>query len=239
MEAGSATPWIPQGSSGWEFGVNQNPRSKAESDYVNRSRNRSISPAERRECTFVFVTPRDWPGKTEWAKRKNGVGVWKEVRAYDASDLEQWLEGSVCAQLWLAEKLNTIPVDGLETLDKFWQRWSDASYPAISPVIFEPAIAAYLTKFRNWQKEQGGRPFVVTADSKGEAVAFLACLFQHRDIDPSVRDLAAVFESAQTLRLLATPPSPFIPIVCSEEAERELTATVCRQRRCIVVRIPQ
>ena len=44
------------------------------------------------------------------------------------------------------------------------------------------------------------------------------------------------FESAQTLRLLASSPTPFVPIVCSEEAEQELTATVCRQRSCIAVR---
>ena len=236
VEAGSATPWIPQGNSGWEFGVNQDPRRKAENDYVNRTRSRSISPAERRECTFVFVTPRDWPGKTEWTKGKNQAGVWKEVRAYDASDLEQWLEGSVCAQLWLAEELNPVPVNGLETVDKFWQRWSAASNPTIDPVIFEPAIIAYLTKFKDWLNEQGGRPFVVAADSKSEAIAFLARLFQDSDLDPKLGDLAAVFESAQTLRLLAASPSPFIPIVCSKEAERELTATVCRRLNCIAVR---
>ena len=236
VEAGSATPWIPQGNSGWEFGVNQDPRSKAESDYVNRSNSPSISPAKRLECTFIFVTPRNWPGKTEWVKGKNKAGVWKEVRAYDASDLEQWLEGSVCAQLWLAEELNPVPVNGLETVVKFWQRWSTASNPTIDPVIFEPAIIAYRTKFKDWLQEQSGRPFVVAADSKGEAIAFLARLFQDSDLDPKLRDLAAVFESAQTLRLLAASASPFVPIVRSEETEQELTATVYRRLNCIVVR---
>jgi hypothetical protein len=33
------------------------------------------------------------------------LGEWKAVRAFDASDLEQWLEESVPAQLWLAQKL--------------------------------------------------------------------------------------------------------------------------------------
>ena len=91
IEAGAATPWVPEGKSCWEFSVNQNPSSKAESDYT--ARIRSVSPAERRECTFVFVTPRNWPGKTEWARNKHVAGDWKAVRVFDASDLEQWLEG--------------------------------------------------------------------------------------------------------------------------------------------------
>ena len=48
-------------------------------------------------------------------------------------------------------------------------------------------------------------------------------------------DRVAVFDSAQTLRTLTLSPSPFIPIVSSEEAERELV-NVYRQRHCIVVR---
>jgi len=33
VDAGAATPWIPLGKSGWEFGCNENPRQKAEGDY--------------------------------------------------------------------------------------------------------------------------------------------------------------------------------------------------------------
>ena len=103
IEAGAATPWIPEGKSCWEFGVNRKPGSKAESDYA--ARIRSASLAERRECTFVFVTPCNWSGKTEWAERKHAAGDWKAVRAFDASDLEQWLEESIPASIWLAERL--------------------------------------------------------------------------------------------------------------------------------------
>ena len=232
VEAGAATAWIPQGKSCWEFGVNQNPRSKAENDYATRLR--STSSAERRECTFVFVTPRNWPGKTKWARSKYAAGDWMAVRAFDASDLEQWVEESISAQIWLAEKLD-IPVDGFESLDGFWQRWAAASDPSITPAIFAPSINAHRSTFKKWLEKQSERPFVVTADSKGEALAFLACLFQDSAIAPRSGDLAAVFESAQRLRTLATSTSPFIPIVCTERAEHEL-ATAYRRHHCIVVR---
>ena len=88
VEADAATPWIPEGRSGWEFGVGERPSVKAERDY--QARLSTISSADRAECTFVFVTPRNWEGKNEWARSKEAAGDWKAVRALDASDLEQW-----------------------------------------------------------------------------------------------------------------------------------------------------
>ena len=118
LEAGEATPWIPHGASGWELSTNRRPSAKAEHDY--RSRLGTVSAAERAECTFVFVTARNWPGKNDWAAEKEALGYWKAVRALDASDIEQWLEASVTGQIWLAEQLD-IPLAGLETLDQSWE----------------------------------------------------------------------------------------------------------------------
>lgn len=231
VEADAATPWIPEGKSGWEFGTNKKPQSKAESDYANRA---SVPPDEKAECTFIFVTPRNWPGKIDWARNKNAEGAWKAVRAFDASDLEQWLEESISAQMWLAEQL-AMPVSGFETLDESWQRWAKASEPNMTPMIFEPSIIAYRTTFKEWLEEPSEKPFVVAADSTDEALAFLTCLFQDSIIAPHSRDLAAVFKSAETLRSLSDSSSPFIPIVCTEEAEQEL-ATIYRRLHCIIVR---
>ena len=47
LEADAATPWIPHGKSGWEFGCNEDPREKAEGDYTNRVA--AISAKERAE----------------------------------------------------------------------------------------------------------------------------------------------------------------------------------------------
>ena len=232
IEASAATPWIPEGKSGWEFGTSQDPKGKAESDYANRA---PVPPAEKAECTFVFVTPRNWSGKTKWAKSKQEEGDWKTVKAFDASDLEQWLEESIPAQMWLAEQL-AMPVSGFETLDQCWQRWEEASEPKMTPTMFKPSITAYRDKpFKEWLEKPSEKPFVVAADSTDEALAFLGCLFQDSAIAPRSRDLAAVFKSAETLRTLANSSSPFIPIVYTEEAEREL-ATVYRRHHCIIVR---
>jgi len=231
VEAGAATPWVPEGNSYWEFGTDENPAGKAETDYA--ARLTSVEPAERASSTFVFVTPRNWPGKTTWGSRKNNAGDWKAVRVFDASDLEQWLEQSVPAQIWLAEQL-ALPVVGYETLEQAWRRWASASEPHLTAEIFAPSIAAHRDTFKAWLDQPSGRPFVVAADSRDEALAFLACLFEDEALRP-FEDLAAVFTSPKTLRTLIASSVPFIPIVHSVDSEREL-ADAHRRLHCIVFR---
>lgn len=231
VEAGAATPWVPEGNSYWEFGTDQRPGVKAEGDYV--ARLTSIDAAERANSTFVFVTPRNWPGKTTWEKRKNADGDWKAVRAFDASDLEQWLEQSVPAQIWLAEEL-ALPNNGCETLEQAWRRWADASDPRIIPEIFAPSIATYRGNFKAWLEKPSSRPFVVSADSRDEALAFLSCLFDDGELR-RYKDIAAIFTSPATLKTLVVSSVPFIPIVPSDDAAREL-ADAHRRLHCIVLR---
>ncbi len=231
VEAGAATPWVPEGDSYWEFGTDQKPGAKAKSDYT--ARLTSVDPSERANSTFVFVTPRNWPGKTAWEKQKNEAGDWKAVRAFDASDLEQWLEQSVPAQIWLAEQL-ALPVSGYETLEQAWHRWANASEPHLTPEVFEPSIATYRGTFKAWLDKPSDRPFVVAADSRNEALAFLACLFDDEELR-QFKDLAAVFTYPATFRTLLASSVPFIPIVHSEDAERELVDAHSRLH-CIVFR---
>jgi addiction module HigA family antidote len=56
VDAGTATPWIPIGQSGWEFGCNEDPRQKAQDDYA--ARVKAIPPKQRAEMHLIVVTPR-------------------------------------------------------------------------------------------------------------------------------------------------------------------------------------
>lgn len=233
VEADKATLWIPEGKSCWEFSTEKKASNKADLDY--KARLRSVSPAERAECTFVFVTTRNWQGKTTWKNHKHSEGKWKAVRVLDASDLEQWLEVSIPVRMWLAEQLGR-QVTGFKTLDQHKREWEEASNPPMKPVLFEPSITAYRQKFKDWLGKPSERPFVVAADSRDEALAFLAYLFN----DTAKQSDAVVFESAQMLWTLAASPAPFIPIVCTEETDRELAtvlATGCRHLHCISIRL--
>ena len=172
VTSGSATPWIPRGQSGWEFGCSKNPHTKAEADY--RARTNGVPTKERKSTTFVFVTPRNWPGKDSWASDMKARDEWEDVRAFDASDLEQWLEQSIPAQIRMREFQGALAQE-VATLDQVWDEWAKATEPELPKNLFAPAVERHRNEIGKWLASPPGNPFVVTADSVLEALAFLSC----------------------------------------------------------------
>jgi addiction module HigA family antidote len=233
IEADAVTPWIPHGNSGWEFGCNENPRQKAEDDYTNRVA--AIPAKERAELHFVFVTPRSWPGKQKWTKEKQALREWKSIRAYDASDLEQWLEQSIPAQGWFAKQIN-IPDEGVHTLEEYWHSWASVTEPELSKEIFGLSIQRHKEKLISWIKNPPVSPIVLSADSKAEALAFLSCLFDADDLAAvGYRDKTIVFSSAKVLKKLAASSSEFIPVIFTDEVERE-AGGIYKKMHTIIIR---
>ncbi len=233
VDAGTATPWIPLGQSGWEFGCNADPRHKAEGDYA--ARVADIPAHERADIHFVFVTPREWNAKEKWAKEKQALGDWKSVRAYDASDLEQWLEQSIPAQGWMAEQMGS-PDAGVHSLDQQWHAWASVTAPELPKELFTPSVETHKAKVKSWLQNEPSSPLIVCADSRIEALAFLSCLFDSDNFAAAgYKDRVVVFSSADTLRKLLSFSSTFMPVVFTEEAERELGGTH-RKLHTIIVR---
>lgn len=233
VESSTATPWIPAGTSAWEFGCNEDPQAKANKDFA--ARVKSVPDDERRDTHFVFVTPRNWPEKTVWVKKKTELGKWKSVRAYDADDLEQWSEQSIPGQIWLAEKIG-LPVTGYRTLGTCWRDWSQASEPPLPTQMFDAAIESFKETFGQWLSAPPSRPFIVAADSVEEALAFLACILgESGALAAKAKDLPLVFDTPEALKALTGATAPFIPIVYAAATEKEL-ACHFRSAHCIVVR---
>ena len=233
VEAKSAARYIPKGKSGWELGTGKDARRKANRDFAKRLQGADAGEAVD---TFVFVTSRNWPEKDKWARARRQDAPWENVVALDASDLEQWLEESVEGQVWLAEQLGLPSLHDCMTLDRTWREWSKASEPPMTDALFAPAVAEHRANVVSWLgRGAWDRPFLVAADSTGEALAFLSCLFRDENVPREWADRGVVVNSAQTLKLLASSTSGFIPIVAGKEAERELAA-LYRRRPCIVVR---
>lgn len=231
VKAGTATPFVPAGPSAWELSTEKRTMAKANRDF-NSGLNK-ISQQERAKRTFVFVTTRNWTGKNDWAKTKNQLGEWNEVRAYDASDLEQWLESTIAPRIWLAEKLG-MPTEGYRTIEAFWDDWANATKPPLTAELFAPSIRLHEEKLREWLAAPPDRPLIVAADSREESIAFIACLLLAEKCRKAAPGSAVLFESARTLRFLAESTAPFVAIIANDEIEREV-ASVFRKYHCIVV----
>ena len=234
VETAEPTPWVPEGRSGWEFGCSQVPKSKADEDYA--ARIKSVPPEGRAGRTFVFVTPCNWPGKRQWAEAKKALGHWKDVRAYDASDLEQWIEQSAPVQIWFAERLG-LPTQGYRSLEQCWSDWASASEPELPQALFDAAVRESEEKFEDWLQGKPDRPFVIAADSKDEALAFLAPLAKPEQLKTyALEQRTIVCDTPEALRRLDTAaPASLAIAVHGRDVERELSGFY-RRFHCIVVR---
>ena len=227
------TLWIPGGRSGWEFGCNGKPGSKANRDYEKRTN--TLPPDERRDTTFVFVTPRNWHGKGKWVAEKAALGEWKDVRAYDASDLEQWLEQSAETQVWFAERLGE-PVSGFRSPDMCWSDWADVCQPPLSPSLFSSENGAF-ADLERWLDAPPRRPFIISADSPDEALAFACHLARESKSGADEPGMGAlVFDTPEAMRRFrASNTVPRIAIVHNAQVEKEI-GDLYRRCHCIIVR---
>ena len=227
------SPWIPKGKSGWEFGVNSDIKGKADKDF--RKSVTATGDTDRADMTFVFVTPRRWPGKTSWVESRRKEKLWKDVRAYDASDLEQWLEQSLAGQAWFSNETHS-ENKGVRSLDKCWSDWADVSDPPLTEKLFTSAIQAAKRKILSRLSKSSEGPTIVAADSKEEALAFVSQLLS-QSAEPELayfRDRTLVFDESGTLAKLAESTQAFIPVVHSREVEKEL-APYARKLSSIVI----
>jgi addiction module HigA family antidote len=238
VEAQAATPWIPVGASGWEFGCDRDMRQKADDDY--RARVASTPPEIRANTTFVFVTPRNWPrmrpSKEAWLNARRAEGKWKDVRVFDAGDLEHWLEQSVPAQSWMAERLGQTS-NGVLSLQESWERWSKAAQPELPKELFDGAIAVHRDTLTGWVTQPPTKPLVVSANSAEEGLAFIACALEAvSELAHALPDRAVVLQSVEAFKKATTASSRFIAIVDSPEVETALAGLQKNQHTIIIRR---
>lgn len=164
-------PWIPLGDSYWEMGVNKNPKAKMDADIRNSLEKTTL--AQRKKSTFVFVTPRRLKSDTKNLDALKAKYGWKNIRILDASALEQWVECSIEAQVWLLQQLKR-DTAGIETLRMRANRWLEpAKMQSFAPVLFEELVNELSDRLGNIFDEGKKNLCSIAADSEGEACTFL------------------------------------------------------------------
>ncbi len=177
--------WVPKGKSYWEFSCEVNITKKANEDYFKRTK--QTNDEERLNSTLVIVTARRWSQKSQWKLTKKDEGKWANLFAYDADDLEQWMEQCPAVMLQFAEELG-LAGPGVESLKRYWDRWSNQSKPPISNEAFfvdrENSYQHFITDIRQRLENGQGTFYSIRADSIEEAIAFAcACLIKYPDLD--------------------------------------------------------
>ena len=212
--ADQASPFVPDGFSAWELGTGEDPRAKANDDYAKRTGN--PLGVDRRQATFVFATPRRWPGRDAWIIEKRAEGEWKDVLAFDAESLAQWLECAPGVAVWFGPVVGCLPPDAraLETE-------CDAFKTATKPMLdLSGLLIGRDSERAKFLAHLQGPPLAVeiSATTVAEAAAFVgACIesLPEHERDP-LWARAVCVDSSAGLRTLAVSDRPLIVIASSE-----------------------
>jgi hypothetical protein len=183
------TSFVPSGPVVWELGTSGDIEKKAQADYRTRTDDPlGHTPAQ---TTFLFVTSRRWSDKTAWAKRRKAEKIWRDVRAYDADDLEAWLELAPGVHAWLSRALGK-GADGSIDLATFAVDWFDATKPPLTGEFLLAGRKDAADKVKEWlANDRSSLP--IQAETRDEAVAFFAAVMdQLPDEERSRYELRAV-----------------------------------------------
>jgi hypothetical protein len=200
--------YVPDGLSGWELSTRADVKGKADDDYETRSND--PLPLDTSNTSFVSVTARRWSNKEKWADEKRREEVWKDVKAYDADDLDTWLEQAPAVDLWFSILLGKRPVGAID-LNSFWDAWSRATRPQLIPNLVIAGREYNVPEIHQWL-QSGPSVLGLQADTQDEAIAnFIASLFRLPEEEQErVFARAIVVEDATTWRQLALCDSPLI-----------------------------
>jgi hypothetical protein len=165
---------IPQGISGWELTTEKDSKGKADDMFESRS----IDPGglDSSSSTFVFVTARRWSHKDDWIGEMKKKGIWKDIRAYDADDLDSWLEQAPAVDLWFSIMLDKHPLGSID-LESYWNKWSRSTNPPLNSDLVIAGREENISEIQHWLNSE---PSILglQAESQDEAIAyFVSSLF--------------------------------------------------------------
>ena len=192
IEATRGNEFVPAGLSVWEMSVNRQPRRKAEEDF--RKRTENSYGVDKKQATFVFVTPRRWQGKDTWCSEKKNLNIWKDVRVYDSQSQEEWLEIARGVDNWLARMLGLRP-EGVVDLEGYWKSLSASTNPTLPARVFLISRDQTVNKFTEWL---GSAPSALAVESSSPV-----------DVIDFISACHAYFSSQEATLKLKVDPSEF------------------------------
>lgn len=225
VETTRGNEFVPAGLSVWEMGVEKHPQRKAEGDF--KKRTKDPLGLDRSEVTFIFVTPRKWPGKEKWCLEKKKLNAWKDVRVYDSETLEEWLETARGVDNWLARVLGRRP-EAADDIEGYWDNLAASTKPSLSAEVFLVSREQNIKQLTTWLKSS---PSVLALESSSpeDVIDFIAACYaclKHTecpveiDLDPHdmaartliIRDMDAWRDISTAPNHLLLLPAPDLPM---------------------------
>ena len=155
------------------------------------------------------------------------------LRAYDADDLDTWLEQEPAVDIWFSTLIGKQPA-GVKDVDRFWEVWSGATDPQLSLDLLIAGREEKVSEIHQWLRSE---PSIIglRADTRDEAVAyFIASLSRMPDDErEGALSRAIVVEDAAAWDLLALCDSSLILIPTFPD--RRMVAQAVRKGHHILI----
>lgn len=176
--------FVPLGESVWEFGTSNSKKKKADDDYGKRKGNPLGKTPN--QTTYININGKKYRDKNKWVTEKQAENFWKDVRYFDALDIEQWLELAPTVELWLAEKLRK-PTLGIYTLEEYWKLWSENESIKIVPdILLGESRSDEIDKVKTFLTNKKNVLYIKSITTE-EAIAFpIAVLKKYDEIPQNV-----------------------------------------------------
>lgn len=232
VQADRGTAFVPKGTSGWEMSVGAPPRRKAEQNWEKWLEDGgTLDPTD---ATFVFVTPRRWARKEEWAAGKTGTGPWRDIRVLDADDMAGWLEAAPAVHTWLSILIGKTPPN-TQDLRSHGEEWLEATGPALTPRLLLSGREESVRALRQRLLNMSGQAFGIQAESGEEAIAWLHCAIREFGSEQAeaITARCVVVRNEEALRHLIAVRTPLV-LVPTFHPE-ELASAAARAGHAIVV----
>ncbi len=172
VETTQGNEFVPSGASSWEMGVDKDPKGKADKDFQKRTEN--VSVEEQCRSTFVFVTPRVWQKKDEWAEEMRSKSEWQDIIVHDANDLEHWLEIAPAVDVWFTRLTGRFS-QGVQDLQSYWNAVRSLAEFPLNPSVFTASRDVEIATIYNWLSQPPGS-FFLSTHGLTEGLDFLAAL---------------------------------------------------------------
>jgi len=209
-ETRSGNAFVPAGISVWELSAEANPRVKADKDFKKRTTN--PLGLNTKDIVYIAATPRKWSQKDDWCREKKRLGIWKDVRVYDSSNLEEWLELSPPIEIWLSKLLGIRP-DGVVDIEEYWENLKASNEPFLKPDVYLASREQEVKQIKEWL-DGSAKPLAFESHSPAEVIDFIAAYVAHlpsADYDALIARIVIV-EEKEAWRALCKASSKMVLI---------------------------
>ncbi len=237
---GKGNAFIPDGVSAWEMSAQKKDISgKADSDFDKRTKN-PPSGIDPRQTVFVFFTPHKWAKKNEWREEKKKLNIWKDVRVYDSTIVEEWFEVARAADIWFSKLIGRRPENITDICDH-WENLATLSNPRFKPAVFMASRDSAAIFLKEWF---AGPPktAAIEGHSPNEVIDFVAAYTASLSADQRVAiELKTVIvEDQAAWKFLSSASGKFFLIPKpSLEIEPEAINGAVRQGHHVLMVLPR